>query len=62
MSNTIDAAAGMAVWDEDLWREFEASMKAPRSARTVSKQRLGQSGGIEGRALLWIAVALIALV
>jgi len=61
MSSTTHAAAGMAVWDEDLWREFEASMKAARGARTVSRRRLGRSGRIERRALWWIALALTAL-
>jgi hypothetical protein len=49
----------MAVWDEELWREFEALINSACPAVAVSKRARTHPIGL--RLLVWIALVLLAL-
>lgn len=58
MPSTFDAAAGMAVWDEDLWNEFEAALIGPHR-QGASLQRPARKGA---HPPFWMALAIAGLV
>jgi hypothetical protein len=61
MPDNFDVTVGMAVWDEELWRNFEGSMKGLYGTRAASKRSAGRTDPIALRLLLWSVVALLAL-
>ena len=61
MPENFDTTVGMAVWDEELWRNFESSMKGLCRTPAAIKRSSGRTRRIGTRLLLWSAVALVAL-
>jgi hypothetical protein len=61
MPTNFDAAAGMAVWDEELWREFEATLKGPCGTPNAIERSPGRTARIGVRPFLRAALALVAL-
>jgi hypothetical protein len=61
MPNAFDAAAGMAVWDEELWREFEATLTGPRRKRTARQRPAEETHYAGARPIFWISLAVIGL-
>ena len=63
MKRAQDIAGGMAVWDEELWREFEAEARMTWTRREpTAMQKLAQeTAHAAARPVFWISLVLIVL-
>jgi hypothetical protein len=61
MKRAQDIAGGMAVWDEELWREFEARPTWTRRESTAMQKLAQETAHAAARPVFWISLALIAL-